>query len=173
MLKIHPMKKTLFLLSLVTLFLSACGPSQKDVLKYHDEIIGYLNRITTIHNNYQLMGDTRATVGGVDALEKFAKETADSITFYVKKIESTTPVATAEDFKSTAVGFAKAYQNMYDNCAMNEIKAYKEAGTDGQVNTETINARYEECNKLVDEKEKLFKEARKKLADKYKIQVLM
>lgn len=167
------MKKSLFLLSLFAVLLSACGPSQKEVLKYHDEIIGYLNRITTIHNNYQLMGDTRATVGGVEALEKFAKETGDSITYYVKKIEDIKPVETGEEFRNTAIAFAKAYQNMYDNCAMSEIQAYKEAGTDGQVNTEAINARYEECNKMVDEKEKLFKEARKKLADKYKIQVLM
>lgn len=167
------MKKSVLFLSLLSLLFCACGPSQKDVLKYHDEVIGYLNRITALHNNYQLMGDSRATVGGVDALEQFAHETADSIKYYVQKISDTKPVETAEEFKATAVAFGKAYQNMYEDCALSEIKTYKDAGPNGQVNTDAITARYSECNKVVSDKEQAFQAARKKLAAKYKIQVLM
>lgn len=159
-----------FLCGLLVLVICSCGPGRQEALQYHDRIVGYLNRIVTLHNHYQLMSEARTALSGPRSPESYALETGDSIKYYTKAIESVPALEKGAALKESAAALSRAYVRIYDDCVQAELQALRasSAGSDTGIRT-----RYEACNREVAEREKTFRRERRRFAEAYNIQVLL
>ena len=105
--------KKIFLSTLVVLGLTftSCGPSQKDALKYNDEVVAIQKALTPIHEAFidQLDGHN------IDSLKYAHGKFSESAKLSLETCEKMQPFGDKREYLDAAISYFKAVQGLADS----------------------------------------------------------
>lgn len=143
--------KKVILLALVGLglTLTSCGPSQKDALKYNDDVVAIQKALTPIHEAFidQLDGHN------VDSLKYTHGKFSESAGLSLAACEKIGPFADNRDYLDAAIAYFKVVKGLADNEGKNMVEIMTKDST--QVTEDDINKVNEFASKFDSEYEKV------------------
>lgn len=143
--------KKIFLTSLVVLGLTftSCGPSQKDALKYNDEIVAIQKALTPIHEAFidQLDGHN------IDSLKYTHAKFAESAGLSLSACEKLQPFGDKREYLDAAIAYFKVVQGLANGEGKNMVEIMSKDST--QVTEDDVNKVNEYAAKFDSEYEKV------------------
>lgn len=103
--------KKIILFALVVIGLTSCGPSQKDALKYNDDIVSVQKALTPIHEAFidQLDGHN------IDSLKWAHTNFATNAKSSLETAEKMGPFADKREYLDAAIAYFKIVKGLADN----------------------------------------------------------
>lgn len=144
------MKKVLLsALVVLGLTLTSCGPSQKDALKYNDEIVAIQKNLTPVHEAFidQLDGHNP------DSLKLTHGNFAASAKSSLESCEKMQPFNDKRDYLDAAISYFKVVKGLADNEGKNMVDIMSKDST--QVTEDDVNKINELAAKFDSEYEKV------------------
>ncbi len=144
------MKKVILsALIVLGLTLTSCGPSQKDALKYNDDVVAIQKALTPIHEAFidQLDGHNP------DSLKLTHGNFASSAKTSLESCEKIQPFADKRDYLDAAISYFKVVKGLADNEGKSMVEIMTKDST--QVTEEDINKVNEFAAKFDSEYEKV------------------
>ena len=144
------MKKVILsALVVLGLTLTSCGPSQKDALKYNDEIVAIQKNLTPVHEAFidQLDGHNP------DSLKLTHGNFASSAKSSLESCEKMQPFNEKRDYLDAAISYFKVVKGLADNEGKNMVEIMSKDST--QVTEEDVNKINDLASKFDSEYEKV------------------
>jgi hypothetical protein len=144
------MRKILVLaMFVIGIAVTSCGPSQKDALKYNDDIVSIQKGLTPVHEAFidQLDGHN------VDSLKMAHNNFMSSAKSSLEACEKMGPFGDKREYLDAAIEYFKVVKGLADNEGTNMVQIMSKDST--QITDEDINKVNEVAGKFDSEYEKI------------------